>query len=226
MREIINKFKGIFDNYDYQNHNITKLVLAVELLSQIMSLVDTNDQEYIKKISSFLSLVSSDIDKEILDIGMVEYIYATKIYPILDFLEYKYKNVTVKSSTEIVQDMLQDQYVLFETGGHMGYNKVEDKRMFGKIKEVGMNVEKIYKDIANQCMNKERGERALRDLKKTSKTMSLLSLHENVSILDISSSIGGISRILLDCISNNKFTTKLDELFSMGFERIKVLEFE
>jgi hypothetical protein len=226
MEKLISKFKGIFDNYDYYNHNIGKLILSVELLAHMMSLVDTNDQEYIKKISSFLSLVSSDIDKEILDIGMVEYIYATKIYPIMDYMERKYKDVTIKSSAEIVQDMLRDQYVLFETGGHIENNKVEDKRMFGKLKGVSMNLEKIYKDIANQCLDKERGERALRDLKKTSKTMSLMCLHENVSILDISNSIGGLSGILIDCITNNKFTSSMNDLFNMGFERLKHIEFE
>lgn len=228
MEKLISKFKGIFDNYDYYNHNIGKLILSVELLAHMMSLVDTNDQEYIKKISSFLSLVSSDIDKEILDIGMVEYIYATKISQILDYLEYKYRNVTIKSPTEVVQDMLQDQYVLFETGAHISYNKVADKKLFGKVKEVGMNLEKIYRDTANRCLNnnKERGERALRDLEKTSNTMSLLNWHENVKILEISNTIHGLCNTLYDCITKKNLTVPLDDLLYKGFENLKLTEFE
>ena len=218
MEKIIKKFKEVFDNYDYANHNITKLVSAVELLMQMMSLVDAKDQEYIKKISSFLNLVSSDIDSELLDIGMVEYIYVTKVVPILEYFEYKYKDATVRSSLEIIKELLLDQYT-FEAG----INRKEDKRMFGKLKDVGMNLEKIYRDVANQCKGKERSERALRDLKKTSKTMSLLAWHDNVRILDISNILGGISQMLEEYITKDKIFS--DDLITMSFERMKNMEF-
>lgn len=225
MEKIINKFRSIFDDYDYHNHNITKLVSAVELLMQMMSLVDNRDNDYIKKISSFLNLVSSDIDSEILDIGMVEYIYATKIIPILEYFECKYYNIEVKSSVDIAKEMLEDQYVQIEAG--VPRNVKAERKMFGKIKEVGMNLDKIYRDTAARCLNnnKERSERALRDLEKTSKTMSLFKMQESIVILEISSMIQGLAETLHECIINKSLTVPKDDILYMGFERLKSLEF-
>lgn len=91
MKELILRFKESFKKYDFEsNNNITVLLDMINCILEMMNICDSDDHPKIKKLTSFLKLLSTDFCRDILDIGTIMDIYCLNVEGILEYLEEKY----------------------------------------------------------------------------------------------------------------------------------------
>ena len=103
MKKLTRKFKEGFASYDYNEQDIDILLGLLDIILEMMGIVEMSDHDYIKKLSSFTRLLSSDYSNTILDAVIIESIYHDTILPVLDHFDEKYTTKFVAiSSKEIV----------------------------------------------------------------------------------------------------------------------------
>lgn len=103
MKKLIRKFKEGYRSYDYNEQDIDVLLDLLDMVLEMMDIVEMEDHGYIKKLSSFIQILSSGYSNTLMDAILIEEIYNTSIIPILDELNKKYaKGFVAISTKEIV----------------------------------------------------------------------------------------------------------------------------
>ena len=104
MKKLLRKFKETYKSYDYNEQDIDILLDLLDIVLEMMNIVEMEDHGYMRKLSSFIQILSSGYSNTIMDAILIEDIYKSNIIPILDELENKYitkKFITVNTK-EIV----------------------------------------------------------------------------------------------------------------------------
>lgn len=109
MERLIKKFKDFFMRYDVEEKNVDLLISAVDTIIEIMSIINIEDYDIVKKMVSFVKLISNDTG-EFIDEDMVNDIYIRHIMPVLDELESKYVDKNIKSVTEVVREFIDENH--------------------------------------------------------------------------------------------------------------------
>ena len=103
MKKLTRKFKEGFRSYDYNEQDIDILLSMLDAILEMMGIVELQDSENLKKLSSFTSLLSSGYSKTIIEAATIEDIYINTILPVLDEFDKKYsQKVVAITSKEIV----------------------------------------------------------------------------------------------------------------------------
>ena len=100
MKELTMKFRELFALYDYRSKDIKKLTQLLDLVLSMMTIIDSDDINYIQKLSSFVKIFSSDLSVDILgqsvicldllDDSVIDVIYENQILPIFVYFDNKY----------------------------------------------------------------------------------------------------------------------------------------
>lgn len=103
MKKLIRKFKEGYKSYDYNEQDIDVLLDLLDMVLEMMDIVEMEDHGYIKKLSSFIQILSSGYSNTLMDAILIEEIYNNSIIPILDELNKKYtKGFVAIGTKEIV----------------------------------------------------------------------------------------------------------------------------
>lgn len=111
MKKITKKFRKIFESYDYTSQDNKILLSLVNLIVEMMTIVDNDDNVYIKKLSSFIKILSSDFCLDVINEKMIIEIYSTQIIGVLSYLDNKYEPQKDQSTTDDIRDFLLDDLI-------------------------------------------------------------------------------------------------------------------
>ena len=91
MRKLTLKFREIVQRYDCTNREFNILTSLLDIILDMLVITDHEDtQVHIRKLSSFVKLLSSDFCQDIIDTDMIDTIYENQILPILLHFDHKY----------------------------------------------------------------------------------------------------------------------------------------
>ena len=98
IKILTQRFRSSFIGFDFNEKSIDILLELIDIVIELMTKVDYRDNTTgIKKMSSFLKLLSSEYCTENLDIEIIQSIYYMQISPILDYLDKKYNNYDLRN---------------------------------------------------------------------------------------------------------------------------------
>lgn len=136
MKKLIRKFKETYKTYDYNEQDIDILLDLLDIALEMMNVVEMEDHGYIKKLSSFIQILSSGYSNTLLDAILIEEIYRTNILPILDELNKKYTQGFVAiSSKEIVNGVPHTAISVDKTVLRLSEEFVEGEVEFDEYKK-------------------------------------------------------------------------------------------
>lgn len=94
MKELVQNFKKFVNefNFDNQEKTLETSMNLVDIILEMLTITDPVDASNVKILASFTKILSSDFCHNILDSDMVGSIYTSKVIPILDYFEDKYKS--------------------------------------------------------------------------------------------------------------------------------------
>ena len=109
MKELTKKFRENFERFDYSEDAIDVLLVLMDTILEMLTMTDYGDSAVcIKKLSSFLNLVSAEFCKDILNLEMVKAIYNVQILPILNYFDRKYDKESSKGAIRLAKQLLDD----------------------------------------------------------------------------------------------------------------------
>ena len=177
MKELVQKFKEIIAEYDYQSQDSHVLLNLINILLSMMTITDYGDHHKIKKIASFLKILSSDFCQELLDEEVIEDIFDNSVVPILHSFEEKYSSPDTSNKKD-------DKYFNTEIGKLCSdiRNNNDDKQSKSQNKisftDIDIDFTKLYpsqlkcneENLEPDNKNKDdpNGQKLLDMLKKTS----------------------------------------------------------
>lgn len=100
MKKLTRKFKEGFRSYDYNEQDIDILLALFDIVLEMMNIVNMEDHGNIKKLSSFIQLLSTGYSNSIIDAILIEEIYDTTIIPVLDSFDNKYTSKFMAITTK------------------------------------------------------------------------------------------------------------------------------
>ena len=147
MKKLTRKFKEGFRSYDYNEQDIDILIALLDTVLEMMGIVSMEDHENIKKLSSFIQILSSGYSNTIIDALLIEEIYENTILPVLDEFDNRYSTKFMAiTSKEIVNGIPRVAVVtdkaLLELADdcHSNITNInETKRILGTILEANGN---------------------------------------------------------------------------------------
>ena len=94
MKELVQNFKKFVNEFkfDSQEKQLEISMKLVDIILEMLTITEPVDASNVKILASFTKILSSDFCHNILDSDMVGSIYASKVVPILDYFEEKYKS--------------------------------------------------------------------------------------------------------------------------------------
>lgn len=104
MKKLLRKFRETYKSYDYNEQDIDILLNLFDIVLEMMNVIDVEDFGYMRKLSSFIQILSTGYSNTIMDAILIEELYNSNIVPILDEFESKYvtKKFIAVTTKEIV----------------------------------------------------------------------------------------------------------------------------
>lgn len=109
METLIKKFKDfvIYYNADEEETQLETLISWMDIIVSMMGIVCTEDYMIIEKLMSFVKLVTNN---DLIDDETRLDIYYRQIVPVLQDLEDRYVDRTVKPVSEVVQEFIETKF--------------------------------------------------------------------------------------------------------------------
>ena len=229
MKTLLRKFRQLYKSYNYAEQDIDILLSLFDIVLEMMDKLDAEDCGYMKKLSSFIQILSSGYSNTIMDAILIEEIYMSNIIPILDELERKYvvKKFIAINTKEIIngiphiavttdKDVLKlSEDFINNNVGFDTYRKTileemqrdietngTGKTLFNMSKDVIGILYRIYDSFTNG-KTREHKEDHLKVLISIKDAMETLSMYDNMSIQLLSDNIRSICYTLVDELNTN-----------------------
>lgn len=233
MKKLTLKFRKIYSDYDYEDHNLDVLFKLMDIVLEMLKIANQEDVDNIKRLASFVKVLSSDFCLDVMNADIIDEIYANQILPIFVEFDNKYedkkctventpedtvrkyknkfipaiKNIKDKFVTAIKRKVDQPKYKSSSYSDDEEFFKYENKnrRKNDKQDEVLFNILKCTGErLAKIYENIRKGsESDLRELYEIKSSTEISEVHENESIKKISSAICVISNFLIGVINDN-----------------------
>lgn len=229
IKILTQRFRSSFIGFDFSDKSIDILLELIDIVIDLMIKVDYQDNTGgVKKISSFLKLLSSDYCQENLDIEIIQSIYYMQISPILDYLDKKYNNYNPKnlldgdfesddsSSCIIKLDIRESNgnyYITDEIDAHnlkskllspKYINSVDNKTIFDIFKSVSKQL--LYRYYVSTNYDSTLAKDNLNILKVSTTAMRY---KRNKSVRDIALAVNNQSKLIYGLI--DKYTVPICE---------------
>lgn len=253
MKTLLRKFRQMYQSYNYAEQDIDILLNLFDIVLEMMDKLDVEDCGYMKKLSSFIQILSSGYSNTIIDAIMIEEIYDSNIVPILNELESKYvvKKFIAISTKEIVngiphiavttdKDVLKlSEDFLNNNIGFDTYRKAileemqrdreendNGQRLFNMSKDVIGILYRIYDSFTNG-RTREHKEDYLKTLVSIKDAMETISMYDNISIQLLSDNIRSICYTLVDELNTNDILPPSSiALLEMKFKAVEAIKFK
>lgn len=235
MKELTLKFRTIFHRYDYENCNLDILMELLDVVLEMAKIVDLDDSDNIKRLASFIKVLSSDFCKDIITSNMIDEIYVEQVIPI--FVEFDNKYDTKKCE---VEDLPEHRAISFVQKAKEAAKKVI-KKVFHKNDNVennnsvddaliyytadnyespdNINIDqdktlfgmlkrtgdKMVNLYNNIIQNKGDDNQILRELRDIQVSASVSSVHCNQQINLLSMALDKVSNFLIDALSRKDY---------------------
>ena len=232
MKNLTLKFRNTFQNYDYNHPDIDILLILVETILDIMQLISQDDCEDMKKLSSFVKLISEEKDEN--DIGFsdtIDYVYEYEIIPLLVKLDNKYETTEKeiddtlfdKFNTDSKKVEYKEDSLEFICDYEITNEQIlEQKLLFDIMKSTVNRASIIYGYIIDGKV----GDVILRELCEISVSSELTEMHSNPSIRKISSALHIMTDFFINVINTGQVieVQKQEEIYE-SIESMKSLEY-
>ena len=91
MKELTLKFRRVYHSYDYDKCNIDILMELLDIVLEMMKIVNNDDSDNIKKLASFIKVLSSDFCRDVINANVIDDIYTEQILAIFVEFDNKYE---------------------------------------------------------------------------------------------------------------------------------------
>lgn len=225
MEKLVSRFKKIFHNYDYENYNIDVITELLDIILEMMKIVDVDDVDDMKRLSSFVKVLSSDFCRDVINPDVIDDIYTEQIIPIFIKLINKYPEkkcelrnlpehivakfiektkATAKKVVNAVKKSFRYNDNISEdfNDDEKYFTEDQDETLFGMLKRTGDQLPEIYDNII-----KKKGDDndILRELRDIQVSASVSSVHYNPQINLLSMCMKKLSDFFIDSIINKDY---------------------
>ena len=245
MKTLTENFRKYFENFDFNDQNYNTLHALVDIILEMLSITDY-EGEKIKKLSSFVRLMSSDFCEDIMDLDTVRYIYESSVLPILDYFDNKYDDTKSMGETmhQMAKKMMQDEGITdlspenisryFNTeinklcegisndiDSHLDLNgnDTNDPQIMDLLDATQKELSIIYHDYIIENKHHDR-KAVIAHLRDVYASTSLTSQHIDQSIRSVSTAICGICNTLITIIETGGVIPIMKKAIDSSFDFI------
>lgn len=228
MKELVQNFKKLVNeyNFDDQEKKLDTSMKLVDIILEMLTITEPVDASNVKILASFTKILSSDFCHNILDGDMVGSIYTSKVIPILDYFEDKYKQ---EDSLELfdTEEEYKSEFSFFPD-----INEKYSKKNLEKVKEDNKEVV-VFKIIDrsnftnDDSYDPEESEKIFNMLKATNSVLYFIVKNPNNSdiLKDNIADIMNSTKVFMNHpYGNNKFISTL--IYELCDSIINILNIE
>lgn len=233
MKKLIKEFRDTFQNYNFLEPNVDVLLHLLDTVLAMMEIVEFDDYPNIKRLSSFIKILSSDFCRDMMDTTMIDNIYETQVLPIL--VEFDHKYYEADSYDRISEQMKEEAKDKGEYKGKFTGITIEDlpapkytrsknndtQSCFDALKNTSKKLYDIFIGVVNNSLNKSE-DKVLRELKQIDESAKISRCHSNENIKTVASAICTISEFLLN--NNDDTVKKRKKDIKESFEFIEAIQ--
>lgn len=229
MKKLIKEFRDTFQNYNFLEPNVDVLLHLLDTVLAMMEIVDFDDYPNIKRLSSFIKILSSDFCRDMMDTTMVDNIYETQVLPIL--VEFDHKYYEADSYDRVSEKMKEEAKAKGEFMGitienlpapkYTRSKNNDTQSCFDVLKNTSKKLYDIFVGVINNSLNKAE-DKVLRELKQIDESAKISRCHSNESIKTVASAICTIAEFLLN--NNDDTVRKRKQDIKESFDFIEAIQ--